>query len=102
MIGGAVGSVTCRFMTSTNSRGGGSATNHGGRRLSQEGFTPEDIANTKTGQVLTQADGAKVFLKDLRNGKFNVIVEGDAGIITAMKGLTKREVRNLARNNGWY
>jgi hypothetical protein len=34
-------------------------------------------------------------------GTYNVVVVGDEGIVAAMKGLSIKEVNNLARNYGW-
>jgi hypothetical protein len=49
----------------------------------------------------TRPDGARVFVKDVGNGKFNVVVEGDRGIITVLKNIDSKAVDNLARNFGW-
>lgn len=32
---------------------------------------------------------------------YNVLVIGERGVITGIKGLTERELGNLARNYGW-
>jgi hypothetical protein len=81
--------------------GGGGNTTHGSGRLGERNFTPEEVAETKTGRIMTQADGAKVYVKEIRPGRFNVIVEGERGIITGMKNLDQRAIANLARNYGW-
>ena len=51
--------------------------------------------------MMTRADGAKVFVKDVGNGKFNVVVEGESGIITVLKNVDFKKLANLAHNYGW-
>lgn len=43
----------------------------------------------------------KCWLAPIRPGKFNVVVAGERGIVTAMKGLDQRALSTLARNYGW-
>jgi hypothetical protein len=81
--------------------GGGSNSKHGDERIAQYKMSPEEIAQAKTGKMMTQADGAKVFVKDIGNGKSNVVVEGSRGIITVFKNLDARALANLAQNYGW-
>jgi hypothetical protein len=78
------------------------ATVHGAERLAERGFTQADIILTKSGQQFLQKDGAMVFLKEVTPGKFNVIVEGKRGVITALKNVSERGIRRLAANYGWY
>lgn len=77
------------------------ATIHGGARLAARGFTEADIAITRTGTQLLQRDGATVFLKEVTPGKFNVIVEGGRGVVTALKNISEKSVARLAQNYGW-
>ena len=42
------------------------------------------------------------YIKGTAAGKYNIIVEGDNGIVTAMKGKTSAEVRALAERYGWH
>jgi hypothetical protein len=56
---------------------------------------------TKTGNILKQADGAKVFIKELGGGKFNVIVEGEHGVVTAIKNISQKSLEKLATRYGW-
>lgn len=49
---------------------------------------------------MTQADGAKVFVKGIGPGKYNVVVEGEGGFVTGMKNLSGEEVRALADRYG--
>lgn len=46
------------------------------------GFSQADIILTKSGQQFLQRDGATVFLKEVAPGKFNVMVEGQQGLLT--------------------
>ncbi|MFI5098286.1 MAG: hypothetical protein ACHQT6_09970 [Candidatus Acidiferrales bacterium] len=78
------------------------ATKHGSRRMALRNWTPEEITDTKTGVRMTQADGASVFVKGLGHGKYNVVVDGEAGFVTGMKNLTGDEVRALAEKYGWH
>jgi RHS repeat-associated protein len=78
------------------------ATIHGAARLAARGFTEADIALTRTGTQLLQRDGATVFLKEVAPGRFNVIVEGGRGVVTALKNVPWNKVAALARNYGWY
>ena len=101
-IGRAVGSVACMSSAGGGGGGGGGGnTAHGDGRLTERKFSPQEVAEAKTGRVMTQADGAKVYVKEVRPGRFNVVVEGSRGIITGMKNLDQRALSNLARNYGW-
>jgi RHS repeat-associated protein len=77
------------------------ATIHGAERLAERGFTTEMVNLTKSGDVLRQADGATVYLKEVAPGKFNVIVEGSRGVVTALRNLSDKAVSRLANNYGW-
>jgi hypothetical protein len=51
----------------------------------------------------TQLDGATVFVRELSNGKFNVVVQNESGqLITNLKSISARSLSNLARNYGWH
>ncbi|HKO42108.1 MAG TPA: RHS repeat-associated core domain-containing protein [Pyrinomonadaceae bacterium] len=78
------------------------ATKHGAERLAERGFTSADITLTKSGSQFLQKDGARVFLKEVSSGRFNVIVEGQRGVVTALKDVSERKIAKLARNYGWY
>lgn len=81
---------------------GSKATKHGGERLKERGFSGSDISNTKnTSNIKTQGDGAKVYIKEVSPGKYNVIVEGDRGIITALKNISKKSLDRLTKNYNW-
>ena len=78
------------------------ATQHGTQRLTERGFTPNDISLTKSTNIIkAQADGAKVYIKDIGGGRFNVIVEGDRGIITALKNISQKSLDRLSKNYKW-
>ncbi len=77
------------------------ATIHGAEQLVAREFTQAEIAATKTGTQMLQRDGARVFLKEVAPGKFNVIVEGERGVVTALKNIPWKAVTKLAQNYGW-
>jgi len=87
-------------------QGGGSAqgsgsTAHGAERLAQRGFTPEDVARVRGGQQYTQRDGATAYVKETVEGRYDVIVQGERGIVTALRNIRRSAVDRLARNYGW-
>ncbi|PAD44504.1 DUF4258 domain-containing protein, partial [Shouchella clausii] len=77
-------------------------TKHGAERLIERGFTPKDITDLKLRPdiIKTQSDGAKVFIKQV-NGKYNVIVEGDNGVITSLKNISEKSLNRLSDNYDW-
>ncbi len=78
------------------------ATKHGTERLHERGFSQNDIMNTKkTTNIKTQSDGAKVYIKEIDNGRYNVIVEGERGIITALKNISEKSLERLTKNYNW-
>ncbi|BAU27204.1 hypothetical protein DFP93_104295 [Aneurinibacillus soli] len=78
-------------------------TEHGAERLMSRGFSPSDISALKLSpsKVLTQSDGASVYIKDIGAGKFNVIVESENGVVTALKNISENSLNKLSRNYGW-
>ena len=55
-----------------------------------------------TGKVMTQADGATVFVTDLGSGKFNVVIQNKAGqVITTFQNISQKNLDRLLRNYGW-
>ena len=40
-------------------------------------------------------------IKEISPGKYNVIVEGDRGIITALKNISKKSLDRLTKNYNW-
>jgi hypothetical protein len=78
------------------------ATEHGKERLAERGFDNVDIALIRgSATAYEQLDGAIAHVAQVGENSFNVIITGEGGIVTAMKGLTQRELDNLARNYGW-
>jgi len=83
-------------------KGGARATAHGAERLARSGFTDDLVKLTKTeGQVLHQSDGAKVFLRESSPGRFDFIVEGERGVITAHRNWSQKSIDGIAKNYGW-
>ncbi len=80
---------------------GVAATTHGSLRLSQAGFTDDLVAQTKSAIQTTQRDGAIVYIRQVSPGRFDFIVEGERGVITAHRGWTQKSVDRLAKNFGW-
>lgn len=78
------------------------ATTHGGRRLDERGWTEAEYLAAKAARHLQQADGADVFVVRVRRNRYNVIVESEGRVVTAIKRLTPHELRNLAKNYGWH
>ncbi|MGH9656695.1 MAG: RHS repeat domain-containing protein, partial [Bryobacteraceae bacterium] len=104
--GQLLGNIFCASSTGGGGDGGpGSnpATKHGTRRLAQRRFSPEEIANTKAGEQFEQSDGAIAYVKKMGRNSYNVLVENpDGEIITALKNISRNEVKNLAANYGWH
>jgi hypothetical protein len=50
---------------------------------------------------MIQADGAIVKIHEITAGRFNVVVEGEKGIITTFKNLSQKSIDRLAKNYGW-
>jgi hypothetical protein len=82
-----------------------------GRRRAQEGNAgdPKRLSQDEVDYTIqnftkrySQPDGASVFVRTV-NGRSNVVIQNESGdVITNMRGLTQRELGNLARNYGWY
>lgn len=69
------------------------ATAHGYQRLLERGWTLAEYNAMKAGgRILTQADGAKVYILELAPGKFNVLIENETTgkVITAFRHITKK------------
>ncbi|NWB29037.1 hypothetical protein [Pseudomonas gingeri] len=72
---------------------------HGFKNLQQV----DDIVNNAT-HTITQLDGATVFVQKIGAGsksRYNLVVEGENGIVTGMRNFTKQEVTRMAHNQGW-
>lgn len=77
------------------------ATIHGAERLTQAGFTGELIAETRAAFATTQADGARVYIREVSPGRFDFFVQSERGIVTAHRGWSLKSVSRLAANYGW-
>ena len=79
------------------------ATAHGAQRMADrsrlgaEGVR-DAVANAT--RQLVQSDGANVFVRQV-NGRFNVVVQGERGVITTFKNLSEKSLDRLAKNYGW-
>lgn len=84
-------------------------TKHGAERLSDRNPTRGGVLSTdevkelkEVGRVMEQRDGAKVFLREVEPGKFNVYIESEEGkVITTYRHIRPNKLQNLARNYGW-
>jgi RHS repeat-associated protein len=54
-----------------------------------------------SGRVMTQTDGAIVRILQNANGRFNVVIEGERGLITSFENLSQKSLDKLAKNYGW-
>ncbi len=82
-------------------------TEHAKESLRRHGFKEpfdevDEIADQAT-RIATQADGATVYIQraGTRSKRYNVVIEGVAGIVTGLRSLTKHELENLGRNHGF-
>jgi hypothetical protein len=87
--------------------GGLRTTIHGAERIAGGAATrggvlsQAEVIAARAGRALTQADGAAVRVLEVAPGRFNVVVEGDRGIITTFKSLSQQSIDRLSRNYGW-
>ncbi len=77
------------------------ATEHGAERIEERALSHDEIALTKTGDVYIQSDGATAYVKEVAPGRFNVIIEGAKGVVTALKNIPQSAVDRLAKKYGW-
>jgi Pretoxin HINT domain len=78
------------------------STAHGRDRLIGRGFDSVDIDLIKASPfAYEQASGGFAHVAQLGPNSFGVVVVGGRGVISAMRGLTRKELNNLARNHGW-
>jgi len=80
-------------------------TKHGIQRLIERGFVPDEVhavINTPS-YTKIQLDGSKAYVKNL-GSRFNVIVlnECTQEVITALKHVDDRALKNLSKNYGWH
>ena len=87
--------------------GGLQTTAHGAERIAGAAATRGGVLNqaeviaARAGRAMTQADGAAVRVLEATPGRFNVVVEGERGIITTFKNLSQKSLDRLSKNYGW-
>jgi hypothetical protein len=65
-------------------------------------LSPEQILNVRgSGEVWSQADGATVRILQNGAGRYDVVVDGDRGLITTFSNLSQKSFDRLAGNYGW-
>jgi filamentous hemagglutinin len=82
-------------------------TEHALESLIRHGFSKpfdviDDIIDNAT-RVTIQADGATVYIQRAgrRGGSYNIVIEGEDGLVTGMLNPTRHELNNLGRNYGF-
>jgi hypothetical protein len=82
-------------------------TEHACESLARHGFAApysqvDDIMDNPT-RVTKQADGATVYIQKAgkKGRRYNIVIEGDEGIVTGLRDLSKHELDNLGRNYGF-
>ncbi|MFC5389815.1 RHS repeat-associated core domain-containing protein [Brevundimonas bullata] len=83
-------------------------TQHGAERIAGANATRGGVlsaegveATRAAGRTMTQADGAIVRIAPAGEGRFNVVVEGERGVITTFSRLSQRSLDRLSKNYGW-
>ena len=56
------------------------------------------IANATRSGI--QRDGARVFVQEVE-GRFNVVVQGERGVVTSLRNISEKAMGRLAKNYGW-
>ncbi|MGH3496011.1 MAG: DNRLRE domain-containing protein [Nocardioidaceae bacterium] len=86
----------------------GATTAHGAERVAGAGATRGGVLSSDqiievrgSGAVWSQADGATVRVLQNEAGRFNVVVDGDRGLITTFSNLSQKSFDRLANNYGW-
>lgn len=81
---------------------------HGAQRLAGPAATRGGVLSVEAakvvstgGRVMTQADGALVKILTNSKGRFNVVVEGERGIVTTFENLSQKSLDRLGKNYGW-
>jgi len=107
---GGVGALIATGGTSA-AEGGvdvGTTTAHGAVRIAGAGATrggvlsSEQILNVRSaGEVWSQTDGAAVRILQNSAGRYDVVVDGDRGLITTFSNLSQKSIDRLASNYGW-
>lgn len=109
-LGGVSASPVVFVAAETTTEGAdiGATTAHGAERVAGAGatrggvLTPEQIVQVRgSGQLLTQADGATVRALQNSAGRYDVVVDGERGLITTFNNLSQKSFDRLANNYGW-
>jgi hypothetical protein len=79
---------------------GARATGYGSERLALAGFTDDLVAQTRAGLATRQSDCTNVFVREVTPGRFDFIVEGERGVVTAHRGWSQKSVDRIAKNYG--
>lgn len=93
----AVGGLTSRVRTTAHGReriAGRNATRGGVLSMS------EVRSVQSNGRVMTQADGATVYIQTIE-GRHYIVVSGERGVITTFRGLSDRSLARLSNRFGW-
>lgn len=62
----------------------------------------DDMALVRTYvQVMTQGDGATVRVLQNETDRFNVVIDGERGLITTFSNLSQKSMERLATRYGW-
>ena len=69
----------------------------------QEPFDLVDDIIENYSRRTTQDDGATVYIQRAagRKRRYNIVIEGEEGIVTGLLNLTARELQNLGQNYGF-
>lgn len=69
----------------------------------QEPFDLVDDIIENYSRRTTQDDGATVYIQRAagRKRRYNIVIEGEEGIVTGLLNLTVRELQNLGQNYGF-
>lgn len=86
----------------------GPTTTHGAERIAGATATRGGVLDVRrillvrgSGQLLTQADGASVRILKNEVGRFDVVIDGDRGLITTFSNLSEKSLDRLAARYGW-
>ncbi|MCI0457076.1 MAG: hypothetical protein L0Z62_08860 [Gemmataceae bacterium] len=91
----------------TATPGGRQLTEHARESLPRHGFKEPfaDVDEVIDHAIRTtqQSDGATVHIQRVggRGKKYNVVIEGEEGIISGLRNLSKHELDNLGKNYGF-
>jgi hypothetical protein len=79
-------------------------TDHGLQKLIERGFSPEKTREffENPDFIMTQSDGAKVFIKKT-DTKYDIVIYNvqTHEIVTALHGIHIKKMQNLSKNYGW-